>query len=558
MLPAKSSLAKCSCICLGETVGCVQHVKCPAARCLQPLHSPSAAGSHGPPAGVPSTAPCTCCWPRLAPADRQRENRAMAGVGPRWSRRRSDGDLLAGPGSAGVSRLVEGSPRTEAWQVQVANCDSTVSWDEAELAPTPQHQVTCLETRCLLPSTSSVSSLSGVTCVEPDSTTTSTSAEADSALVVDGCTGNGVVSASSGGGSDSGCCSLATDSPLSNECTLDSPVTTVPSPAAFPQSPATPDTVDPLSTLIEKSDRLVQQRISTTEEKLRFPAADTIRFPNNTTKTTTTITTALSSCSSSAPQRSVERPGVVECRWQDCGRQLSSSSDLVRHLTEDHVRTEREQRPSRGLRCLWHGCKVFGQSGSAAWLQRHAPSHGGRRPFSCIVANCSQRFSTQLLLQRHVNSHFNISSPVKRGSESAPTAKSRKSRRLLHNEHPYSARIFDFFDANVMEMLHFRVVRSETLLDQLPPLSGHCLQLTAQVLARRYSDRNGQELLVSWHPPNIVDDKWVRQGQFKSTMMLPWRHLPDSELQCLHESIGDSTGGQRRRTRKAKRCRVDG
>ena len=47
---------------------------------------------------------------------------------------------------------------------------------------------------------------------------------------------------------------------------------------------------------------------------------------------------------------------------------------------------------------------------SLSWLERHVLSHGGNRPFKCIVDNCSQRFPTQAALQRHVNSHFESNS----------------------------------------------------------------------------------------------------------------------------------------------------
>lgn len=47
--------------------------------------------------------------------------------------------------------------------------------------------------------------------------------------------------------------------------------------------------------------------------------------------------------------------------------------------------------------CLWTGCKVFGKpSCSRTWLERHVLSHGGNKPYKCIVDNCGQRFSSQV------------------------------------------------------------------------------------------------------------------------------------------------------------------
>lgn len=48
--------------------------------------------------------------------------------------------------------------------------------------------------------------------------------------------------------------------------------------------------------------------------------------------------------------------------------------------------------------CLWSGCKVFGRpSCSRTWLERHVLSHGGNKPYKCIVDNCGQRFGSQVM-----------------------------------------------------------------------------------------------------------------------------------------------------------------
>lgn len=50
--------------------------------------------------------------------------------------------------------------------------------------------------------------------------------------------------------------------------------------------------------------------------------------------------------------------------------------------------------------CLWEQCKVRGKpSCSRLWLERHALSHGGNKPFKCIVDGCDRRFSTQVQLR---------------------------------------------------------------------------------------------------------------------------------------------------------------
>ena len=48
-------------------------------------------------------------------------------------------------------------------------------------------------------------------------------------------------------------------------------------------------------------------------------------------------------------------------------------------------------------KCLWEGCKVYGKgSSSKVWLEKHVLSHGGNKPFQCIVDGCKQRFGTQV------------------------------------------------------------------------------------------------------------------------------------------------------------------
>lgn len=48
--------------------------------------------------------------------------------------------------------------------------------------------------------------------------------------------------------------------------------------------------------------------------------------------------------------------------------------------------------------CQWQGCKVQGRSScSRRWLERHVLSHGGNKPFRCIVDGCGSRFSSQVM-----------------------------------------------------------------------------------------------------------------------------------------------------------------
>jgi zinc finger protein AEBP2 len=125
--------------------------------------------------------------------------------------------------------------------------------------------------------------------------------------------------------------------------------------------------------------------------------------------------------------------------------------------------------------CMWVGCKVFDKTScSRSWLERHVCTHGGSKPFKCIVEGCGQRFSTQVnnsdiskneyliiliyfqtILQRHVNSHFNqsgvsnssASNGVRKSLESASNKLfKRNGKRLRLRRQPWSGKlIFVFF-----------------------------------------------------------------------------------------------------------------
>lgn len=82
------------------------------------------------------------------------------------------------------------------------------------------------------------------------------------------------------------------------------------------------------------------------------------------------------------------------------------------------------------LLCLF---QVYNRAScSLSWLERHVLSHGGNRPFKCIVDNCSQRFPTQAALQRHVNSHFESNSQGIKTNKCRDESFSKSFRRKKH------------------------------------------------------------------------------------------------------------------------------
>ena len=110
---------------------------------------------------------------------------------------------------------------------------------------------------------------------------------------------------------------------------------------------------------------------------------------------------------------------VVRCMWQHCTSRLTPGQSLLEHIQTAHVASQASTPTSPTswssgadasaetpvdaancgelYSCQWEGCKVQGRkSSSRAWLERHVLSHGGHKPFRCIVDSCEQRFNSQV------------------------------------------------------------------------------------------------------------------------------------------------------------------
>lgn len=75
-------------------------------------------------------------------------------------------------------------------------------------------------------------------------------------------------------------------------------------------------------------------------------------------------------------------------------RSVPVQQTAVRMLQAKHVTP---QVSCENYVCLWVGCKVYARTScSRSWLERHVLSHGGNKPFRCIVDGCGQRFSSQV------------------------------------------------------------------------------------------------------------------------------------------------------------------
>ncbi|XP_039745773.1 zinc finger protein jing isoform X2 [Pararge aegeria] len=274
----------------------------------------------------------------------------------------------------------------------------------------------------------------------------------------------------------------------------------------------------------QKSPILKQPKI------LRFPPR-ILTKPKNDRRTSSTDTT-----------------GVTICLWENCKRELESDTDLLEHLQNVHVES---QVGRENYVCLWEQCKVRGKpSCSRLWLERHTLSHGGNKPFKCIVDSCNRRFSTQILLERHVNNHFNETSPNtgngKKTTDSAAKLIRRNGKKLRYRRQPWSARMFDFFDSGMMEGLSWRLSRCTRwrLGGGCPlrePAGRHTLTLHAAVSATRYNAAEARrEALLTYYPPDVIDDEWVPEHEVRRVKRVEICNLPAHTKVLLYEQFCNS------------------
>ncbi|XP_076640991.1 AE binding protein 2 jing isoform X2 [Halictus rubicundus] len=246
------------------------------------------------------------------------------------------------------------------------------------------------------------------------------------------------------------------------------------------------------------------------------------------------------------------------CRWDKCEDSFESSGELLEHLQAAHINT---QTGGDNFVCQWQGCKVQGRSScSRRWLERHVLSHGGNKPFRCIVDGCGSRFSSQTALERHVNGHFSqpetSNNSGRRSCESGGKLVRRNGKRLRYRRQPWSARLFDYFDSGVMEGLQYRLVqlaksRTQGRLAETP---GNSMALTSQVLARRVELDGKTKVLLRWYPADIEPDEWVLESEVRPTKNVGIRKAasanPEEVSVALYSAI---SGGAPQTTRSKQR-----
>lgn len=222
------------------------------------------------------------------------------------------------------------------------------------------------------------------------------------------------------------------------------------------------------------------------------------------------------------------RPSAITCKWDNCGATYKSNGQLYDHLKTEHVSSQLGSGECAKFSCLWLGCKVYGkESSSKCWLEKHVPHHGGKFAYPCIVESCKMRFSSQVMLERHVNSHFKDKSndssnsknsngssscnPARKSIEGAPAVKKLKQAgvKIKNRELQFSARIFDFFDTGIMAGIRHQVVAMDEKSRTEFNMRNDSIEFTSKAISIR-KDRDGRrEVRLKWIPENLLPDEWV-------------------------------------------------
>ncbi|KAM7536267.1 hypothetical protein Aperf_G00000084523 [Anoplocephala perfoliata] len=112
------------------------------------------------------------------------------------------------------------------------------------------------------------------------------------------------------------------------------------------------------------------------------------------------------------------------CQWIGCDTATDvAPGNLLSHIQKAHVSPQITSKNSKFI-CLWSGCKVYGHpSVSSNWLIRHVQEHSEAKgkPFSCIFGDCCQRFSSSILLERHIDRDHTRSRTLNSTKKSIPT-----------------------------------------------------------------------------------------------------------------------------------------
>lgn len=108
----------------------------------------------------------------------------------------------------------------------------------------------------------------------------------------------------------------------------------------------------------------------------------------------------LSSFTRVPSEGTISETDVPVCQWESCGAKLETLQELVTHLQQQHTQTLHK------YVCLWKGCLREKKPFDARYkLVTHLRCHTGERPYECLHAGCSRKFSRLENLKLHMRTH---------------------------------------------------------------------------------------------------------------------------------------------------------
>ncbi|XP_036335167.1 transcriptional activator cubitus interruptus isoform X1 [Rhagoletis pomonella] len=91
----------------------------------------------------------------------------------------------------------------------------------------------------------------------------------------------------------------------------------------------------------------------------------------------------------------------TNCHWRDCGIEFITQEELVKHINNDHIQTNK-----KAFVCRWVECSRGEKPFKAQYmLVVHMRRHTGEKPHKCTFEGCCKAYSRLENLKTHLRSH---------------------------------------------------------------------------------------------------------------------------------------------------------